>query len=45
MNAARDAVFLAADHYVSCPLEETYQVAWDQFPAPLKEPLESPPAK
>jgi hypothetical protein len=37
-------VFLTADNYVPCPLEATYQTAWEQFPAPLKGPLESPPA-
>jgi hypothetical protein len=37
-------IFLTANRYVSCPLEATYQAAWDQFPAPLKVPLESPPA-
>jgi hypothetical protein len=37
-------IFLTADRYVPCPLEETYQTAWEQFPAPLKGPLESPPA-
>jgi hypothetical protein len=36
-------VFLTADRYVPCPLEATYQAAWEQFPAPLKVPLESPP--
>jgi hypothetical protein len=36
-------VFLTAQEYVPCPLEETYQTAWEQFPAPLKGPLESPP--
>jgi hypothetical protein len=36
-------VFLTADRYVLCPLEATYQTAWEQFPAPLKGPLESPP--
>jgi hypothetical protein len=36
-------VFLTADRYVPCPLEETYRTAWEQFPAPLKAPLESPP--
>lgn len=36
-------VFLTADRYVLCPLEETYQTAWAQFPGPLKPPLESPP--
>jgi hypothetical protein len=35
-------VFLTAGHYVQCPLEATYQTAWEQFPAPLKKPLESP---
>ncbi len=33
-------IFLAADRYVACPLEATYQTAWDQFPTPLKAPLE-----
>lgn len=36
-------IFLTAERYVPCPLEATYQTAWDQFPAPLKGPLESPP--
>jgi hypothetical protein len=36
-------IFLTADRYVPCPLEATYQTAWEQFPAPLKGPLESPP--
>jgi hypothetical protein len=36
-------IFLTADCYVPCPLEATYQTAWEQFPAPLKGPLESPP--
>jgi hypothetical protein len=36
-------VFLTADRYVPCPLEATYQTAWEQFPALLKGPLESPP--
>ncbi len=36
-------IFLTGDRYVSCPLEATYQTAWEQFPAPLREPLESPP--
>lgn len=33
-------VFLTADYHVPCPLEATYQTAWEQFPAPLKKPLE-----
>ncbi len=33
-------IFLTGDRYVYCPLETTYQTAWDQFPAPLKGPLE-----
>ena len=37
-------IFLTAERYVPCPLETTYQTAWEQFPAPLKGPLESPPA-
>jgi hypothetical protein len=36
-------VFLSPDRYVRCPLEATYQTAWEQFPAPLKVPLEAPP--
>lgn len=36
-------IFLTPDRYVACPLEETYQTAWQQFPAPLRGPLESPP--
>jgi hypothetical protein len=36
-------VFLTPERYVLCPLEATYQTSWEQFPAPLKEPLESPP--
>jgi hypothetical protein len=35
-------IFLTADRYVRCPLEATYQTAWEQFPAPLKAPLEEP---
>jgi hypothetical protein len=35
-------VFLTGQQYVFCPLEATYQTAWEQFPAPLKEPLETP---
>jgi hypothetical protein len=26
-----------------CPLEATYQSAWEQFPEPLRAPLEGPP--
>lgn len=37
-------IFLTADRYVLCPLEATYQTAWEQYPAPLKPPLELPPA-
>jgi hypothetical protein len=37
-------VFLTGDRYVPCPLEATYQTAWEQFPAPLRAPLEAPPA-
>jgi hypothetical protein len=33
-------IFLTADRYVPCPLEATYQTAWEQFPAPLRGPLE-----
>src|SRR5205807_6511713 len=38
-------IFLTAERYVPCPLEATYQTAWEQFPAPLKGPLEPPPAR
>jgi len=38
-------IFLTAGWYVQCPLEATYQTAWAQFPAPLRGPLESPPAQ
>jgi hypothetical protein len=37
-------VFLTAERYVPCPLEATYRTAWEQFPPPLRGPLESPPA-
>jgi hypothetical protein len=37
-------IFLTPDRYVPCPLEATYQTAWEQFPAPLRGPLEQPPA-
>lgn len=33
-------VFLTAKTYVPCPLEASYQTAWEQFPAPLKGPLQ-----
>jgi hypothetical protein len=36
-------LFFAPGRYVPCPLESTYQTAWEQFPAPLKGPLEAPP--
>jgi hypothetical protein len=36
-------IFLTPDRYVPCPLEATYQTAWEQFPAPLRGPLEQPP--
>jgi hypothetical protein len=35
-------IFLTADRYVPCPLEATYQTAWEQYPAPLRGPLETP---
>jgi hypothetical protein len=37
-------VFLTADRYVRCPLETTYRLTWDQYPAVLKGALEGPPA-
>ncbi len=33
-------IFLTGDRYVPCPLEATYQTAWEQVPAPLRQPLE-----
>ncbi len=33
-------IFLTAGRYVPCPLEATYQTAWEQVPAPLRQPLE-----
>jgi len=33
-------IFLTQDRYVNCPLEATYQIAWNDFPAALKGPLE-----
>ncbi len=33
-------IFLAADRYVPCPLEATYQTTWNVFPKELKGPLE-----
>jgi hypothetical protein len=36
-------IFLTADRYIPCPLEATYQTAWEQVPAPLRGPLEAPP--
>jgi hypothetical protein len=37
-------IFLTAERYVLCPLEATYQTAWEQVPAPLRGPLEAPPS-
>lgn len=34
-------IFLTGQRYVPCPLEATYQTAWEQFLAPLQGPLES----
>jgi hypothetical protein len=34
-------IFLTAQRYVPCPLEISYQTAWNQFPAALKAPLET----
>jgi hypothetical protein len=36
------SIFLTGDRYVPCPLEMTYQTAWEQFPVPLRGPLELP---
>jgi hypothetical protein len=37
-------VFLSEERCIQCPLQATYQTAWEQFPPPLRGPLESPPA-
>ena len=37
-------LFLTADRYIPCPLQSTYQAAWDVFPKALKAPLEAPSA-
>lgn len=34
-------IFLAPERYIPCPLETAYLTAWEQFPAPLRGPLES----
>ena len=36
-------IFLTPERYVMCPLEASYQVTWNVFPAALKGPLEAPP--
>jgi hypothetical protein len=36
------AIFLEEDYYVPAPLEATYQIAWNHFPAALKGQLEAP---
>lgn len=36
-------IFLTEDHYVPCPLEASYQVAWGVFPRALKGPLDATP--
>jgi Protein of unknown function (DUF4058) len=33
-------VFLTEEGYINCPLEATYQTAWEQIPVPLRAPLE-----
>jgi hypothetical protein len=37
-------VFLTPDCHVLCPLEATYQLTWEQYPAILKGALEAPPS-
>lgn len=34
-------LFIAPGRYIPCPLETTYQQAWDVFPKALKPPLET----
>ena len=33
-------IFLTPEHYVPCPLEASYRMAWSVFPGALKGPLE-----
>jgi hypothetical protein len=35
-------IFLKPGQHVPCPLEVTYRTAWEQFPIPLRTPLEAP---
>jgi hypothetical protein len=35
-------IFLTSDRYVLCPLEATYQQAWDVYPRALKAGMEGP---
>jgi hypothetical protein len=42
-NALNAGSLPPRERYVLCPLEATYQTAWEQVPAPLRGPLESPP--
>jgi hypothetical protein len=37
-------LYLTPDRYVLCPLEATYRLTWEQYPAVLKGALEPPPA-
>ena len=36
-------LFLRPGYYVPTPLESTYQITWNAFPAPMKRLLESSP--
>jgi hypothetical protein len=37
-------IFLTHDFDIDCPLDATYEAAWNVFPAALKGPLEEPGA-
>src|SRR5262249_52275798 len=37
-------LFLTPERYVWCPLEATYRITWDQYPAVLKGAIEGPAA-
>jgi hypothetical protein len=34
-------LYLSGEYYVKTPLEETYQTAWQGFPAPLRKVVET----
>jgi hypothetical protein len=36
-------IFLSTERYIPAPLDATYQTTWGQYPAPLRELVETPP--